>query len=148
MSDNNGKIYLDIQALLARSPRRSRGIRVASGFEFSVCVSVCLSAYLFVLCKFSNIISYDNIIWYRCHMMSYDVIWYHMIKFSNIISYHIISYHIISYHIISYHIISYHIRSGPPMPAPACICILSILPSRMIPYSTAYYNAIQWNTIK
>ena len=54
MSDNNGKIYLNIQALLARSPRRSRGIRVASGFEFSVCVSVCLSAYLFVLCKFSN----------------------------------------------------------------------------------------------
>ena len=43
-------------------PNDPQGIRVASGFEFSVCVSVCLSAYLFVLCKFSNIISYDNII--------------------------------------------------------------------------------------
>ena len=40
--------------ILARSPRRSTGIRVASGFEFSVC--------FFVLGKFSNIISYDNII--------------------------------------------------------------------------------------
>ena len=27
--------------LLARSPRRSTGIRVASGFEFSVCLCVC-----------------------------------------------------------------------------------------------------------
>ena len=36
---------------LARSPRRSTGIRVASGCELSVCLfSVCL----FVLTKFSN----------------------------------------------------------------------------------------------
>ena len=34
-------------------------------------LSVCLS----VLSKFSNIISYDNIIWFRCHMISYDIIW-------------------------------------------------------------------------
>ena len=33
---------------LARSPRRSTGIRVASGFEFSVCLFVCLFIYLFV----------------------------------------------------------------------------------------------------
>ena len=146
MSDNNGKIYLDIQALLARSPRRSRGIRVASGFEFSVCVSVCLSAYLFVLCKFSNIISYDNIIWYRCHMMSYDVIWYHMIKFSNIISYHIISYHIISYHIISYHIISYHMMKFSNIIWYHIISYL-IISYHIISYLIIWYHMIKFSNI-
>ena len=36
-------------------PHDPQGIRVASGFEFSVCLSVCVSACLFVLCKFSNL---------------------------------------------------------------------------------------------
>ena len=35
--ENNGSIKM---VQLARSPRRSTGIRVASGFEFSVCLSV------------------------------------------------------------------------------------------------------------
>ena len=51
------KIRHDSQ-LLARVPRRSTGDKVASVFEFSVCLFVCLfvclSVYLFVLCKFSN----------------------------------------------------------------------------------------------
>ena len=102
---NFSKIFsTNIIFLLAYSPRRSMGIRVASGFEFSVCLFVCLS----VLCKFSHIISYDNIIWFWCHVIWCGVLWYHMIKFSNII---------ISYHVVSYHIISYY--EWAPKPAPA-----------------------------
>ncbi len=60
-----------------------------------------------------RLISYD-IIWYHIiwcdiisyHMISYDIIWYHIIA-CDIIWYHIISYDIIWYHIIWYHIISY-----------------------------------------
>ncbi len=40
------------RTILARSPRLSTGIRVASGFEFSVCLFVCS---LSVLIKFSNL---------------------------------------------------------------------------------------------
>ena len=61
-------------------------------------LSVCLSVCLLVLGKFSNIISYDNILWFRYHMILYDIIWYDMILENYIISY-IISYHIISYHV-------------------------------------------------
>jgi len=66
--------------ILVRSPWRS------TGDKSGLCnLILCLFS---VLLKFSNIVSYDNIIWYRYHMISYDIIWYHMIKFSNIISYH------------------------------------------------------------
>ena len=39
-------------------PDDPQGIRVASGFEFSVCLSVCLLVCLLVLDKFSNLFAH------------------------------------------------------------------------------------------
>ena len=72
-----------------------------------------------------------DMIWYDIrkfyHMVSYDMIWYDMIWYDIRKFYHMISYDIIGYDIIWYDIISYHIRSGPPMPAPACLSNFSFI---------------------
>ena len=59
ISLSSGHIYM-VNQYWPTHPDNPQGIRGASVIEFSVCGSVC--SLFFVLLKFSNIISYDNII--------------------------------------------------------------------------------------